>query len=222
MREGNYEAARLGIARYLVAHPREAGALELAGILLIQSQKCGAAVESFKRALKLRPERVPLLVKLGVLHMLARDFRTGERYLLEALARRPEDLLALRYLAWYAEIRGDRRAAVAFLERIVASGLIREGSVSDTHVALARLYNTEERFQDTVSLLAPLLEAVGEDRDEVSSALQLGLAYTALRRSADAHRILGIGYPLRSRDVNMLGWRTRHPIPKAGSTTRAP
>ncbi len=34
--------------------------------------------------------------------------------------------------------------------------------------------------------------------------------------------ILGIGYPLRSRDVNMLGWRTRHPIPKAGSTTRAP
>ena len=34
--------------------------------------------------------------------------------------------------------------------------------------------------------------------------------------------ILEIGYPLRSRDVNMLGWRTRHPIPKAGSTTRAP
>ena len=34
--------------------------------------------------------------------------------------------------------------------------------------------------------------------------------------------LLEIGYPLRSRDVNMLGWRTRHPIPKAGSTTRAP
>ena len=34
--------------------------------------------------------------------------------------------------------------------------------------------------------------------------------------------IFYIGYPLRSRDVNMLGWRTRHPIPKAGSTTRAP
>ena len=34
--------------------------------------------------------------------------------------------------------------------------------------------------------------------------------------------IVNIGYPLRSRDVNMLGWRTRHPIPKAGSTTRAP
>ena len=34
--------------------------------------------------------------------------------------------------------------------------------------------------------------------------------------------IFSIGYPLRSRDVNMLGWRTRHPIPKAGSTTRAP
>ena len=34
--------------------------------------------------------------------------------------------------------------------------------------------------------------------------------------------IMEIGYPLRSRDVNMPGWRTRHPIPKAGSTTRAP
>ena len=37
-----------------------------------------------------------------------------------------------------------------------------------------------------------------------------------------ADAIAEIGYPLRSRDVNMLGWRTRHPIPKAGSTTRAP
>ena len=37
-----------------------------------------------------------------------------------------------------------------------------------------------------------------------------------------AKYIIEIGYPLRSRDVNMLGWRTRHPIPKAGSTTRAP
>ena len=37
-----------------------------------------------------------------------------------------------------------------------------------------------------------------------------------------ADRFREIGYPLRSRDVNMLGWRTRHPIPKAGSTTRAP
>ena len=41
-----------------------------------------------------------------------------------------------------------------------------------------------------------------------------------MRRAQYAIRI--IGYPLRSRDVNMLGWRTRHPIPKAGSTTRAP
>ena len=39
---------------------------------------------------------------------------------------------------------------------------------------------------------------------------------------AERAAIVEIGYPLRSRDVNMLGWRTRHPIPKAGSTTRAP
>ena len=47
---------------------------------------------------------------------------------------------------------------------------------------------------------------------------------TSLHLSDLGHDILivDIGYPLRSRDVNMLGWRTRHPIPKAGSTTRAP
>ena len=39
---------------------------------------------------------------------------------------------------------------------------------------------------------------------------------------ADIGLLREIGYPLRSRDVNMLGWRTRHPIPKAGRTTRAP
>ena len=42
------------------------------------------------------------------------------------------------------------------------------------------------------------------------------------RSGSAGEQMRHIGYPLRSRDVNMLGWRTRHPIPKAGSTTRAP
>ena len=45
---------------------------------------------------------------------------------------------------------------------------------------------------------------------------------TVLSLDTSARSFRSIGYPLRSRDVNMLGWRTRHPIPKAGSTTRAP
>ena len=54
---------------------------------------------------------------------------------------------------------------------------------------------------------SPLAQLLAEPLEPVSPAIpRIGL----------------IGYPLRSRDVNMLGWRTRHPIPKAGSTTRAP
>ena len=65
-----------------------------------------------------------------------------------------------------------------------------------------------------------------EDRfDTVSEQLDAIVAATedATNKILGAIEEIGeIGYPLRSRDVNMLGWRTRHPIPKAGSTTRAP
>ena len=64
------------------------------------------------------------------------------------------------------------------------------------------------------------LERLGDELD--------GGDATVRKRRVDDRPVAGtrlireIGYPLRSRDVNMLGWRTRHPIPKAGSTTRAP
>ena len=53
---------------------------------------------------------------------------------------------------------------------------------------------------------------------------EYGLSQNQLAKAigVSPNRIAEGWYPLRSRDVNMLGWRTRHPIPKAGSTTRAP
>ena len=64
-----------------------------------------------------------------------------------------------------------------------------------------------------IAAAAVLVVAVG--------GLYFGLRDTLIEPAAIAN-LAEIGYPLRSRDVNMLGWRTRHPIPKAGSTTRAP
>ena len=69
----------------------------------------------------------------------------------------------------------------------------------------------------TVALLVAFLESLEKDRNN-----SVGTRNNRLAAIKAFFRYLEIGYPLRSRDVNMLGWRTRHPIPKAGSTTRAP
>ena len=62
---------------------------------------------------------------------------------------------------------------------------------------------------------------LGIERDLWFNARGIPLS-TYAEAARRAGHIVEIGYRLRSRDVNMLGWRTRHPIPKAGSTTRAP
>ena len=62
----------------------------------------------------------------------------------------------------------------------------------------------------------------GNTLDPVADAAAVSRHRVHRHHTFGRFRIAQIGYPLRSRDVNMLGWRTRHPIPKAGSTTRAP
>ena len=72
-------------------------------------------------------------------------------------------------------------------------------------------------------VLSCLSDPMRANVEQVFSKLELGYNVKDDRVGVlFPDHFVDIGYPLRSRDVNMLGWRTRHPIPKAGSTTRAP
>ena len=115
----------------------------------------------------------------------------------------------------------DERSAASY-DSVVREG----GSVARTLEAFHQMLGGSPMLA-YVSMMAPRLI-------EIRRVLApTGSIYLHCDQTASAHlrllmdSIFGpnnfrIGYPLRSRDVNMLGWRTRHPIPKAGSTTRAP
>jgi len=127
---GKRDEARLKLARVLKRFPRNAAALELSGVILMELRNYAPAEAAFRRALEASPQRAGAMAKLGV-------------------------SLALTYLAWLAQTKGDAPGAIARYEQVVA----RMSDVRPTqiHGRLAALYNASGRAADAESLLAPML-----------------------------------------------------------------
>ena len=126
------------------------------------------------------------------------------------LAIRGDPLPGGGFIAIYSDITDRKRAE----EAVVAQNAELETAAAAYERQGAEMAELVEQLDASHQQLGVLNRTKGEFLANMSHELRTPL-----------NAIIGfseIGYPLRSRDVNMLGWRTRHPIPKAGSTTRAP
>jgi len=152
---GKRDEARLKLARVLKRFPRNAAALELSGVILMELRNYAPAEAAFRRALEASPQRAGAMAKLGVSLALQGRLADAEAQLERAVALQPDEPLALTYLAWLAQTKGDAPGAIARYEQVVA----RMSDVRPTqiHGRLAALYNASGRAADAESLLAPML-----------------------------------------------------------------
>nr|MCH9673187.1 tetratricopeptide repeat protein [Gammaproteobacteria bacterium] len=177
LRRGERDKAKLALAKVLAKSRNDPGALELAGVLLLEEQKVPAAQESFKRSIAAQPNRASALAKLGVTFLLQGDAKTGEQALRQALTIQPYEPLALRYMAWLAETNGDASNGIAYLERTLQNGGVSHNTLSGTHTSLARLYNALGRYASAYNLLGPLFEHTTKDNRYAADAMvALGVA----------------------------------------------
>lgn len=175
LQAGEIDKGRLMLVKYLQANPRDGAGLELAGLILIQKKDLGNAAVSLREALAVEPKRHSARAKLGVVLLLNNKIEEGERELRAVLKENPDDALSHYYLGWSGMRTGNAAAATGHFERYFTSRPTKQ--LEQGHLALATLYNSSGRHQDSARLLAPLLETVSATPMSAQAHLLLATAY---------------------------------------------
>jgi predicted Zn-dependent protease len=138
------------------------------------------------------------VAKLGVSLLLQEKLQQGEAKLNVAIAMLDGEPLARRYLGWLEEKRGNLKAAsVHYLAAIKGNGLP-VNSLTETHLALSRVYSATDRNQEVVRLMAPLVSKAGNGPLAPAAKMQLALAYIKLGRDEADPLIHSLEHSLKS------------------------
>ncbi|MBT9569023.1 MAG: tetratricopeptide repeat protein, partial [Thiobacillus sp.] len=186
LEKGDREQAKAKLAQFLKRSPNDPRGPALAGMMLMEDKNYSAAVLSFERALVLNPNNPDLLAKLGVARLLKNEKKAGEATLRQAIALQPGEPLARRYLGWLEEGRGNLNAAGQHYLAAIKGGRLPTGSVTETHLALGRLYTALGRNEQTIRLLEPYVSRPAADGLKQALQIQLAMAYLELQRGQDA------------------------------------
>lgn len=147
------DQGKMALARLLTVRPEDADALELAGTVLMGEKKYADAEQSFRRALRSEPDRSGARGKLGTVLLLQGDRSEGEQQLKRTLQEDEHNALALRYLGWLEQQRGNPAAAAGYLEHLVGESAPAEPS--ELYLTLGQLYNDLHQYGQTLDLLKP-------------------------------------------------------------------
>ncbi len=121
-RRGDLDAAAEGYAALLADDPANFDALNLLGVILLNSGKADDAIGLLERAVDIRPEAVPALHQLGLARIATREWDEAVRVLERAIMFAPDYVPAHESLAYLLYGQGrlaaaaDAFAAVAHLQ----------------------------------------------------------------------------------------------------------
>jgi protein O-GlcNAc transferase len=157
------------------------------GVAQLTDGKNAEAEESFRRSLELDPKSLPALGYLGTTHVERGDYAQALRYYERAIAA-DNTRGVLYYLAADTMLKmSDADDAKA--ERYLARAVELDPSLASAHLALAKIYEREERWADAAAHLERA-EQLAPDLNETH--YHLGRVYQRLRRPEDARRELAL------------------------------
>lgn len=182
LNRGMRTEAKKKLAEFLKAHPNDPRGPELAGMILLEEKDYLIASVSFERALTLKPNNPSAQAKLGVALMLQNRISEGEVALKKAIALQSNEPLARRYMGWVEEGRGNLKAASVHYLAAIGAKETPSGVLTETHLALGRIYGATERNDEVVRLLSPLLSKSDNSPAALAGKVQLALAYIKLGR----------------------------------------
>lgn len=218
---------RLGRTQEAAAHLAELFAAGLdseqmrlvAGRLAEAQGDVGAAVDHYRQATELRPDRAPAFLRLGSLLLAKKKVAEAEQALARAIVLAPREGRAFALLAELARQQGDRAKAISYLQEALAflprdaglrlklaTELYKAGNYQLAADCLNQLPDEarqreaplllEARLADAREDLASSLEAYAAAKaaapESISIAIEHALALWRLGRCADAEAALGL------------------------------
>ncbi|HEX2115852.1 MAG TPA: tetratricopeptide repeat protein [Alphaproteobacteria bacterium] len=185
LNQGKRDEAKRALANILKRYPKDATALEIAGMLLLEEAQYDPAQQAFRRSLASAPGNAHIHAKLGASLLVAGKYDEGEAELKKALQIKPDEPLALRYAGWLEAARGNGVAAAGHYEKLLDIGTMRSAPLNDIHIDLAQVYNGIGRFDRTLDLLA------GTAAPQAAPAISARLTNRAQELRMIAHLELG-------------------------------
>lgn len=189
LKKGDRPAAKIKLAQFLKQNPKDPRGSELAGMLFMEDKNYPVAILSFERSLALKPNNPQALAKLGVALLLQDKKKEGEEKFNKAIALNPGEPLARRYLGWMEENRGNLNAAGQHYEASLKAGAFPPGTLTELHIALARIHGSLGRDDAVVKLLAPNIPKNATGELVQAARFQLAYAYVNLNND-DAEPLL--------------------------------
>lgn len=117
---GDLPAAEILYRRILAQSPSDPDALHLYGVLKRREEGTAAGLRLFRRALAVAPDLADARVNLANTLVMAEDVPGALAEFEEALRRRPDDVLALRYMLTVLLANSRFREALPLAERFAA------------------------------------------------------------------------------------------------------
>lgn len=184
---GSYDEA-ITAAKRVTDNPGEesgrAQAYEVLGIAQYLKGDTDGAIASFKHAVAINPAQGSAFTRLGSIALGGNRLGEAAGYYRQALSVEPADVLARRRLAGVLRHQGDIESATREYEELLK--LTQPGQAVD-RIALAMLYNQQQRYGDAIRLLTPIVDT----RSTNSTALlALGTAYLGSGDSKSAMSLL--------------------------------
>ncbi len=180
LKKGDRPGAKLKLAQFLKQNPKDPRGSELAGMLFMEDKNYPVAVLSFERSLALKPNNPQTLAKLGVALLLQDKKTEAQDKFNKAVALNPGEPLARRYLGWIEENQGNLNAAGQHYEASLKAGALPPGTLSELHIALARIHGSLGRDDAVVKLLAPNIPKGATGELVQAARFQLAYAYVNL------------------------------------------
>jgi predicted O-linked N-acetylglucosamine transferase (SPINDLY family) len=145
---GEYPQAEALARAVLADDPRDVGGLHLLGVLAFVGKQPEASLELLQQAAEIEPENDEIRLALGNTLMILRRFDEAAAAYAQVIAKRPDNLLALRNMA--AALRAQERLAesIEAARKFVAQ----RPDVAEMQVTLAQTLQQAGRLEEAVKV----------------------------------------------------------------------
>jgi tetratricopeptide (TPR) repeat protein len=153
LEQGKRKQAKLELGKQIARQPEPRG-YEMAGVIFLEDGDNKLALAAFEKAINLDPTSISAHARRGLTLLALGRLEEGKEELLQVLRSEPDNVLALRYMAWYQETLGYPNKALDYYLKVLETGAYQNKTLTSIHLEVARLYNQLGQYKKAIDVIS--------------------------------------------------------------------